>query len=121
MGKHPKKNKRLPPMTVPEKTFVKGVLQSDEYQKSLVRNLDDLLINGPPEEKGTMISLTLLIPGPSPRTRMGGEALLRRIVDGVQDAIRLRGGKVKTAVLFAGNPDDLSPGALQKIEVKPDA
>jgi hypothetical protein len=49
MGKHPKKNKRLPPMTPEDKTFVEGVLQSKEYKDSLMKNVDNLIINGTPQ------------------------------------------------------------------------
>lgn len=47
MGRHPKKNRKLPTMTEADKTFVEGVLQSDEHKKRLTDGVDDFLINGP--------------------------------------------------------------------------
>lgn len=47
MGKHPKKNRKLPPMTEADKTFVEGVLHSDAHKKILTDGVDDAIINGP--------------------------------------------------------------------------
>lgn len=67
-----------------------------------------------------LVHLTVEIPGPPPRTKRGGEALLHHLIDRMEKPLALHRGKVKVAVLFAGDVNRPDP-ALTKIEIKTDA